>query len=440
MLSEWTVARAVIPYAVLGEAFRPSFKTYQAVKRGLPIVRQLRLVVPLGGRQAYWVQLLYEPDLAMTKLSIEGTHCVTGGYFRLGHAPHLLSGCRNLQQFSVDSIGLAWRDLTLPPSLKKLSISFKRFKDHDDVVFAADFNPDMAAPSFRDLSRILHSCSSLTSLTLTGCFHYSRGGPVVGFQQHTIRLNHLKSLTLGGDGPSIDALCRVLEVPAMTFLSIATSAWRTIHSLPSLALQLNTTVPISQLRPYISVGLLPVHANVYPIFIDFAEADSGIIRARLEASELNAPWSDSSWFDILTRMPFNDMEELVVIDHSSRHRGRRPAPSTVEEWEAVAKVLPRIRRCTVYDGVGWSDGLLEMLCTKDVFTWVELTAMAFNLPLDATESDREAFGQGIGKLTLRPNNSLSLQFNGLPATFDIISDLTRSHSDSSSRNHIQWSP
>lgn len=332
----WSTRQALIPFAELGHSEHPSPELRSAVLSRFSFIRRLAVFLRVDDTGPYWLPALYWELPYMVELTIVGERTEAAGYSVLSHQPNIFTYCGPLTSLCLYCVTMDWERWLPPASLNHLTIAYRQHPSDDNIPSPPDHDPGDAVPTLDRLIVILSSPRNLTKLTLSGCFRYNGHSSITLHTRPQLRLESLRELSLSGDGPSLDALCRSLIIPVVNRININSSDWRNIQSLRLLTRQLRLTSTTSTVVPFIYLGGRAGIARTDSVYVDWMELPGSRRLARLEACQIFSDRASSNWTHLLVQAAFDRVRTMIIVDKRSYHLPPRAPLSRAEEWAAVS--------------------------------------------------------------------------------------------------------
>lgn len=435
MISSWlALGSSPFPEAILGHATNPSEDLRRAVMTNLPLIRSLWLVSLHGDDARNWMQPLETKLVCLKSLFLVGEWTDGLGYSSIEPYSGVARDCPYLDSISLISATLDWANWSFPPLITSLSILYRHLPPTDEVSPPPDHDPGAGVPSLDRIATLLSFSSHLTTLTLSGCFeahvdHSFRA------DCPEIRLESLVVLTLGGDGASLDALCRSFVLPAIHSLTVISASWTDIHSAHLLTRQLRMSSSGATVIPYIMVGGHYPEAHSDSIYVDFVEMPARHRRARFEACQLFSAWHRSCWTDLLVKAAFQRVFTMGIVDKCTQHLPPQPPCSSASEWATVCAAYPTVKRLVFREGMRWAMSTVD--CLRDSTMWPELEQADVHLQDSVPNVEKECFGWWAREVHYLPR-IVSLRFNRELPTRSVIRRFVSSLPSDSVNRNFSW--
>lgn len=382
--------------------------------------------------EPYWVTGLSSNLSCLEKVIIEGFRLSEDeNYITVHHDAQIFSSCPHLNNLVLRSVALLWGIWQPPTTLRSLTIQYSRLSLPSCPPSAPDHDPGPVCPSLEDIARITTSITNLTTLSLTGCFEHTR--PYVGAvaSPGTIYLPCLESVELGGDGASLDALCRALITPNLISFRIATIQWTSLPSLHLLTSQLNIKDTDVQFVPFISAGDRD-GSRADSVSVDFVETT-----ASLTTSVLEALGSPAEWGSMLQSAAFPCVETVIIQDLCSSYSPRVPPRSAPGDWNKVMRTYPSVEVLVLSDGAEWALSILDELDVYGHDIWPSLCLVAFHLSTPIHYNEKIAFGEWQRRLRIIDRDIVTT-LNTRPLTKRLVTDFIIDLDPDAVRAHFAW--
>lgn len=415
----------------MGIGFLPSPDRQNLVLSNLDRVQKLYGKVTMA--EPYWVIGLSSNLSRLEKVVMEGFRLSNDvGYITVLHDAQIFSFCPHLNSLVLRSVALLWGIWQPPTTLRSLSIQYSRLSSLPSCPPSApDHDPGSVCPSLEDIARITTSITNLTTLSLSGCFEHTR--PYFGAvaSPGAIYLPRLESVELGGDGASLDALCRALITPNLISFRIATIQWSSLPSLHLLTSQLNVKHTDVPFVPFISAGDRD-GSRADSVFVDFVETTGSPTRSVLEA--LGSP---SEWGSMLQSAAFPCVETVIIQDLCSSYSPRVPPRSAPGDWNKVMRTYPSVEMLVLSDGAGWALSILDELDVYGRDIWPSLCLVAFHLSTSIHDNEKIAFGEWQRRLRIIDRDIVTT-LNTRPLTKRLVTDFILGLDSDTVQTHFAW--